>query len=186
MNKKQMPLKEIAARIDQHLKRLEAEDTAARKASGGNAHYYCAGAWATPTRVSVTYVTYQGSDWLTRAEAEQYLESLDSGSSAKHFQLPSLPQPEPVPTGKSLWRISDWNDDIAEVPVLAESDKRYTTGARSYVNKSEMRGHFETREAAVTALRDRAVKRLVRANEELQRAEQSMGRLVEKYGVAPA
>lgn len=77
--------KELAEKINAHLKRFEADKTInATSRTYGTRPYYCAGANAT-TRVWVWYVSYQGQSSLTKAEAKKYLEWLDAGNVGKHY-----------------------------------------------------------------------------------------------------
>jgi len=86
-------LRDLAARISAHLKRFEAD---VRPGGinwwidgkvGGLKHYYGVGAGASGRYVGVTYVRYQGSTFLTKAEAERYVAALDEGYVGRHFEL---------------------------------------------------------------------------------------------------
>lgn len=94
-----MTLTEIAGQISEHLARFEAdpkinpsvkfdrEKSKWVKAEGGLRHYSGANARRGGSRVMITYVSYQGSDGLTRAEALRYLEWLDAGNVGKHGRV---------------------------------------------------------------------------------------------------
>lgn len=102
-------LTEIAAGIDWHLRRLEADPVFNRrrvfdKARGGWVDATAPGegvpslydAWArvSGNRIRVLYISYQGSSTLTRAEAETYLAWLDAGGQGRHFEaLREAPRP---------------------------------------------------------------------------------------------
>ena len=83
--------KEIAERINVYLERFE-KDPVINKAilkRGGMRlpPYYSAYAVFNGKTVEVTYISYQGSRNLTKAEAEQYLSALDNGFTGKHFDI---------------------------------------------------------------------------------------------------
>lgn len=93
-----MRLKEIAGRIDAHLKRFEADPVinATRDGTpGGLTPYWHAGAAAYGRHVSIVYVSYQGRRALSRIEAEKYLAWLDSGEIGKYFKSTLAPTPTP-------------------------------------------------------------------------------------------
>lgn len=91
-----MTVKEIARRIDAHLKRFERDSkinaeqfflsrrTGKRESSGR--HYFYAGAWAAGRWVGVIYVSYQGHTNLSRDAASRYLDWLDAGNVGTHYQ----------------------------------------------------------------------------------------------------
>ncbi len=89
------PAKEIAPRIDAHLKRFERdrkinaerfyESYATGKRESSGHPYYSAGAWASGRWVSVVYISYQGHTNLTRDDASRYLDWLDVGNVGTHF-----------------------------------------------------------------------------------------------------
>ncbi len=90
-----LTVKELAIRICEHLKRFERDPKINRyqkgegtreQREGGFHPYYHAGAFASGRFVRVTYITYQGSTALTKAEAERYLEKLDNGFVGRHFE----------------------------------------------------------------------------------------------------
>jgi hypothetical protein len=89
-------LTEIAERIDAHLRRMAcdpefnkeqfwySEKTRRRESMGRP--LYGARARRTGNRVSVMYVSYQGTSKLARADALAYLAWLDAGNRGKHFE----------------------------------------------------------------------------------------------------
>jgi len=88
-----MKLREIAERINAHLKRLEADKdwnrapyTAGRGYSEDLVRLYGARAWASGPWLYVQYVSYQGYAHLRRGEALRYLEWLDAGNKGWHFK----------------------------------------------------------------------------------------------------
>lgn len=78
-----MTVKEIAARIDAHLKRVEADPDARRRFNFRGASARAAGAW-----VRIHYATYYHVWSLRKAEAERYLAWLDAGNVGLHFGVP--------------------------------------------------------------------------------------------------
>jgi hypothetical protein len=84
-------LTELAARIDAHLKRLEADATVNRygdeRDTRGLRPFYSAGAYPGGRFVMVAYVSYQGASSLTRDEAIRYLEYLADGGTARHWSV---------------------------------------------------------------------------------------------------
>lgn len=80
-----MKLKEIAAKIDDHLKRMEADPNINRRPNG-RPRFFWAGAGAAGRWIRVIYISYQGASPLTKAEAERYLAYLDDGGTGRHFE----------------------------------------------------------------------------------------------------
>ena len=80
-------MKELARRIDDHLKRLEADpEINKRHQKHGLVPYYCACAYYSGgAKIGVTYVSFQGASMLTRGEATKYLAWLDAGNVGKHW-----------------------------------------------------------------------------------------------------
>lgn len=87
-------IKELAARIDAHLKRFEKDPVineerfyphprTGEKTSAGHPYYYAA-ASASGRWVSIHYVAYQGNSSLTKAQAIKYLDWLDDGNVGRH------------------------------------------------------------------------------------------------------
>ena len=90
-----MTMKEIASRINAHLKRFEADPKInAAKSCGGSASrlhpYWHAGSCAYGRFVYVTYVSYQGQSNLTKTQAENYLAWLDAGNVGTHYGAPGV------------------------------------------------------------------------------------------------
>ena len=83
-----LKLKDIAARISAHLRRLEANKDTNPVSSGGTSKFYQAGACQGSKYVRIKYVSYQYTWSLERAEAERYLAALDSGFTGRHGALP--------------------------------------------------------------------------------------------------
>lgn len=93
-----MKPKEIAERINAHLKRLEADpelnaqrwytNSKGERHSSGRPFY---GAWARggTKLVSITYVAYQGTTKLDADAAQAYLEWLDAGNAGTHYEQQS-------------------------------------------------------------------------------------------------
>ena len=104
----ELTAKEIAARIDRHLKRMEAQDNKDRARKGTRdtkdepdyRRLFWANAQAVNGRVHVLYVSYQGASRLTKREAAHYLAGLDAGYEGTHHTffhhnpLPAEPDPE--------------------------------------------------------------------------------------------
>ena len=86
-----MKLAEIANRIHAHLRRFEADPKINVSESGkptGARKYFCTNAYSAGGRVFVIYVTYQGRNSLTKAQALAYLAWLDAGNVGKHYRVP--------------------------------------------------------------------------------------------------
>ena len=86
--------KEIAERINVYLERFE-KDPVINKVllnKGGMRlpPYYSAYAVFNGKTVEITYISYQGSSNLTKAEAEQYLTALDNGFIGKDFGIKEI------------------------------------------------------------------------------------------------
>lgn len=83
-----MKLKEIAERINAHLKRIEADPQLNKEYKTGSMvlhHYWHAGAGVAGNRVSVCYVSFQGNSTMTKKRALQYLTWLDAGNVGQHW-----------------------------------------------------------------------------------------------------
>jgi hypothetical protein len=82
-----MKLEEIADRINEHLKRFEADSVInAPNPNSKSCPFYQAAAIRNGRYVAVKYVSYQHTSNLTRDEAEKYLAWLDAGNVGKHNQ----------------------------------------------------------------------------------------------------
>jgi hypothetical protein len=76
-----LPLVEIAARISEHLRRIE---LAQPDHGSVTCPYWNAAAWKSGGWVGVMYVSYQHTSSLRRAEALRYLAWLDAGNEGHH------------------------------------------------------------------------------------------------------
>jgi hypothetical protein len=87
-----LKMKEIADRINSHLKRFEADPEINKTDPRYQTrpYYYAGAAYVGGARISVGYVSYQGRHSLTKAEALAYLEWLDDGNVGKHFKQQGL------------------------------------------------------------------------------------------------
>jgi len=81
-----MKLKEIAAKILEHLERFE-HDPKINDRGSSISPYWNVNAWAAGSKVGVKYVSFQCEHFLTKAEALEYLQWLDSGKVGKHFSV---------------------------------------------------------------------------------------------------
>ena len=79
-------LKDIAERINAHLKRLEADASWNKKDERGLSKLWNSHACASGNRVFCTYVSYQGDCSLTKSDAMKYLEKLDAGYKGRHYE----------------------------------------------------------------------------------------------------
>jgi hypothetical protein len=77
--------KEIAADIDQCLKKFEGDLIINAKKLNGFSSYWGARAWASGRWVVIRYVSYQGMSNLTKQDAEKYLSWLQAGNIGKHY-----------------------------------------------------------------------------------------------------
>lgn len=83
-----MKLKEVAAKIDAHLSRFEADPKINALSSSSKIHpYYNACAYVAGRYVGIRYVSFQSTDKITKAEAEVYLAWLDAGNVGKHYRM---------------------------------------------------------------------------------------------------
>ncbi len=87
-----MSLKEIAAEINDNLRRLEAEQNL-RKTDGDRSRYYHAAASASGPKVHIQHVSYQGGRCFSKAAAGCYLSLLREGS-APTFSDPRIQEIE--------------------------------------------------------------------------------------------
>lgn len=85
---KQPKLAEIAKRISEHLRRFEADKNGVNKENAqGLRPYYSSMSWASGSRVGVCYVSFQGREFLTKADASKYLAWLDAGNIGRHYKM---------------------------------------------------------------------------------------------------
>jgi hypothetical protein len=82
-----LPMKELARRINAHLRRIEADPKINVVRNSLHKFYYAGAHYSGGARIRVTYITYQGSPALSRSEAERYLAALDSGSTDLHSEV---------------------------------------------------------------------------------------------------
>lgn len=82
-----MKLQQIAARIDEHLKRFESNPRInKRDRKDSLLPYWCTSAVASGSRVLVCYISFQGSSSMKKSEAEEYLKWLDEGNVGTHYE----------------------------------------------------------------------------------------------------
>jgi len=87
--REKLKLADIAARINAHLKRLEADKEWNALPKGFvTSKLWCASACYSGNRVFITYVSYQGSSSLKKADAIKYLTALEGGYKGKHWHVP--------------------------------------------------------------------------------------------------
>jgi len=75
-----MKLQEIATKIYAHLKRFEGDSKINTSRGKGLKRYFTVGAYTAGSKIGVTYISYQGAVYLTKAEAAKYLKWLDAGN----------------------------------------------------------------------------------------------------------
>lgn len=83
-----MKLKEIATEINGYLKKFEA-DPAINRRKTGNVNippYFRACSWHSGRYVGVRYVSFQGTTYLSRQSAEQFLAWLRQGGIGTHYK----------------------------------------------------------------------------------------------------
>jgi DNA-binding response OmpR family regulator len=92
-------LDELAARINAHLKRFEADKqiNAPRASHANTPPFFNAGAFRAGRYVGVRYISYQYLSHLTRDEAARYLAKLDAGFVGRHFEALRDAPPSPAP-----------------------------------------------------------------------------------------
>lgn len=81
-----MKLADLAARIDAHLKRFEADPEINPRNERGLRPYFRAGAWASARWVYLCYVSYQGPSHVSASDAARYLAWLDAGNVGRHYK----------------------------------------------------------------------------------------------------
>ena len=74
-----MSLKDIAAEINEHLRRLEAEQKAKDPNEEGRLRYFGASAYAAGPKVGIQHITYRGARNFSREAARCYLSLLRAG-----------------------------------------------------------------------------------------------------------
>lgn len=82
-----LKLKEVAERINAHLRRFEGDPKInKRRAHGLTPYYNAASFYSGGAHVGVCYVSFQGTSHLTKADALKYLEMLDGGFVGRHYE----------------------------------------------------------------------------------------------------
>ena len=88
--------KALAARINAHLKRWEADPKInIGLGTQGTRKYFNAGAWAAGRWVNVQYISYQGDRSLTKQQAANYLAWLDAGNVGSHYRISDANETSP-------------------------------------------------------------------------------------------
>ena len=85
-----MTNKEIASGIADHLKRFEADPVINKERKRGGmslSSYFNVNAYGNPKGIAVTYISFQGTNQLSKAEAESYLAWLDKGKVGTHREM---------------------------------------------------------------------------------------------------
>lgn len=87
-----LKLAEIATRIQVHLVRFETDPKINHyddnRSIRGLRPYYHANSFSSGNRIGVVYIIYQGTTYLTKAQAAAYLAALDAGFVGRHFNCP--------------------------------------------------------------------------------------------------
>lgn len=80
--------KEIAARINEYLRRFENDPEISNYEHDGRTLKRYFNSWANSAGrwVNVTYISYQGRVSLTKNEALRYLKWLDAGNVGRHYE----------------------------------------------------------------------------------------------------
>lgn len=89
-SEKRLPLRVLAERITNHLRRFEADpsiNTPITPDQPGLPRFYQAGAWVAGSRLGICYVSYQNGTTLSADDAALYLRWLDLGHTGRHSQL---------------------------------------------------------------------------------------------------
>lgn len=90
-------LKELAAAINRHLKRIEADPVlneerffdskkTGRRESAGRMFYGAGAYYYRGPKLAVTYVSYHHASNLTKAEARVFLDALEAGTAFRHYE----------------------------------------------------------------------------------------------------
>ena len=132
-----MTLTEIAAKINAHLMRFEADKTINANAKGQP--YYHAGCCRAGSYVQVKYVSYQGETNISRADALAYLAWLDAGNVGKHYAMPNKPaEAEDASAGTYVYRVVDGyggNPELHRVAVQKETTERIRLCERTELSR---------------------------------------------------
>lgn len=81
-----MKLDEIAAKIAAHLKRWEKDPEINKRKESGLTPYYHPWAMRAGSKVGITYVSFQGQSYLSKAEAAAYLAWIEAGNVGTHYE----------------------------------------------------------------------------------------------------
>ncbi|MES2295280.1 MAG: hypothetical protein V4527_18430 [Pseudomonadota bacterium] len=91
MSAKPISMKELATRINEHLKRFERDPAInidkSREKTGLHTYYNVSAYYAGGAKIGVVYIVYQNASNLSRSEATAYLEWLDVGNVGTHFTM---------------------------------------------------------------------------------------------------
>lgn len=83
-----MNLNEIAKRIDDHLRRMEADPSINKpRTSVSSPSFYKPVAVRCGPKLGISYVCYQHMDKISKADAERYLAALDRGDTRRHYSV---------------------------------------------------------------------------------------------------
>lgn len=86
-----LKLKEIADRINAHLKRMEQDPALNTLGYDGKPEYQGAKCEAGDSKVGIVYKSYMlFPHVLTKAQATKYLAWLDAGNNTSHFEAPFM------------------------------------------------------------------------------------------------
>jgi hypothetical protein len=86
-----MKMQEISDRIDAHLKRFEADPEINALNKYKTKPYYGAGSfYGAGSKIGVSYVSYQGTTFLSKSDALEYLKWLDAGNIGRHYKALSF------------------------------------------------------------------------------------------------
>ena len=86
-------VREIAERINAHLRRCEADPKINTKTRERTSRYWNSGAGASGRFVRIVYVRYQGSVAVPKADAICYLRWLDAGNEGQHYRALAAADP---------------------------------------------------------------------------------------------
>lgn len=138
MKPTQPKLKDIAAKIDAHLKRMEADPAINRpEVVGRRSPFYRSAACVRGTYVKVTYFDHIESEMLDRGEALRYLAWLDAGNNGKHFDAGIRP-------GERRAQVAADRARAREAARVAAEEKRAAAVVFEPVTADEARSFVET------------------------------------------
>lgn len=134
-------LKEIASRISEHLRKIEADQPKDNQAKT----FFSAGAHVAGPKIGITYVSYQGSHKIDRKMALAYLQWLDDGGKGTHRHAPECK------------RLIDQQSEEARQKRIAENVVREAEWERRDAHRSALDDIEKARdelEQAARALRE--------------------------------